>query len=80
MSDIGAIAQALEAVFGFYDNVISFVTLAPGRIARQREAARPDALRPGQFQDKSSLMTTILIVLSVFALLFFIIIYSSTKK
>lgn len=71
---IGPVADAIGSIFDFLGG-------SPRRIARQRDAARPDSLYPGIFNTKdNSAVTFIVITLVATILIIGMIVYATTRK
>lgn len=79
-SDIGLIAQAVDSIFRFYGRIADFFVYAPRRIAKQREASRPDSIQPGQFDFEENSGTLIIVAIVGFLLIIGFIVFQATKK
>lgn len=62
-------------------SVFNFIGSTPRRIARQKDAARGDALTPGMFNQADKSTTYFIIITLVLALLIIgMIVYAAAKK
>jgi len=71
----------IEAVADAIGSIFDFLGGSPRRIARQRDAARPDSLYPGIFNSKdNSAVTFIIITLVATGVIIGMIVYATTRK
>lgn len=71
---LGPALDALSSVFDYLGNT-------PRRIARQKDAARADAITPGKFNSKdNSAVTFIVLTLVLMLLIIGLIVYAASRK